>query len=568
MAAGANPVKSLSKEQCALLAVHFASEADIAALRQLLSLRPDAFDFEFLLRCLLTYLPETTAPSSYTALVDAIAHGKQLETNESDSIDTASVQSLSVSKARKRVKTLHLLPLSHSAYCPESEFPEPLVRFLVYRAHLIDQQTGLLDLLPPLITPFLNQYPSLRTWFLSNVLPLHRLENEFTAGSDRTHTLEEVEVASDERGVEIWLSGALHRSDGRKINGEDIARDLRSLVGPWMYGSSARKRKRADHDSADSKRRRSSLSLQLGLSASEDSRPEGWDVPYYKLVETAKDNFPAVSETFSQWNGPLDVDLEEYDEPALSSEEETKTTNRFVQAAYSSIYHADGTDKRTISAAYNVLGKIASLSNAKPLPGLQTQLADLHQLQARSDMFKGIESVRSDIDSLMQEKNPLTKNSPQSLNFARFCIISAHVLDHLGHPISISGAAKTRNMLTMEEQASMFGRLVHSLVNGQKPPRMEWALIRLHLLWLWGWGSESSDTGLGMFGKVNKVSLEKDFLEALLSTSSELFVDDVFISDFCRLLRRGQYIPWKGPHPSVVIHGYRASDYINCSSIL
>jgi protein transport protein SEC39 len=526
MAAHSSSLATLSSEQWTLLAARFANESDLASLRCLVNSTPNTVSADLLLQCILTYLPETVEPSLYVDLIASIARGQKVDVDSTVSIDVSAVRDLSPAKARKRVKHLNLLPLAHAIWSPQAEFPQHVVQFLIHRAHLIDQHTGLLNLIPPLVTPFLDLYPSLRSWFISSVLPLLRLDSEYYPGLDRAYSLEEVELADDDRGVDIWLSNAFNQSGSDKLDGGEIARSLRGLVGPWMYGSNLRKRRRLDIAQSDLNTRRASSAQPDERSAPIKSDTQidwtGWDTTYRKLIETSKTQLSPVSEAINDWNGPLDLDLGEYGKDLdLDSAEESSVVSRFIQAAYSCIFSAEQSDKQTISSAYTILGKIASLSNIRPLPSLQSQASQLSDMSAKKEDFEDIGSFRLDIDTLMQPDNVLSKVGQRSFNLARYCIVSAHLLDFLGHPISTSGACKVRYMLESEEQSTMFQRLVHSLATGKKSSRMDWATTRSYLLWLWGWGQEStaSETGLGVFGKINRKAIEKEILEALLSNS-------------------------------------------------
>ena len=102
------PLKDLSTDQCILLAVHYASSADIPALHSFTPSRPDALSSELVLRILLTYLPETLDPALYRTYVSEVATRLYLDVDREDvPIDTSLVSDIDAATARKRVKKLH-----------------------------------------------------------------------------------------------------------------------------------------------------------------------------------------------------------------------------------------------------------------------------------------------------------------------------------------------------------------------------------------------------------------------------------------------------------------------------
>ena len=81
-------IAKLSSAQCILLAVHYASEANIRTLHAFTPQRLDVLSPELVLRIVLSYLPETTDPSLYTTYVREVATRIYLEQHEPLDIDT------------------------------------------------------------------------------------------------------------------------------------------------------------------------------------------------------------------------------------------------------------------------------------------------------------------------------------------------------------------------------------------------------------------------------------------------------------------------------------------------
>jgi protein transport protein SEC39 len=226
----------LSKDHVVLLAVNYASESSISALRLLASQRQDALTTDLILRVLLTFLPESVDPSSYTQFVDTTTSGTLSEQqHEPGNLDISPIQDISEKQARKRVKALRFLPLNHPS-CPSSE--GLLTNFIVSRAHQLDT-AGLLLMVPNLAEPFLERSDYLRIWFVSSILPLLRFGYEYYPDNNSIPSLDMVETATGSKMVEIWLSKAFQEpirkdhearsptEEDRDVSGSVVARDIK-----------------------------------------------------------------------------------------------------------------------------------------------------------------------------------------------------------------------------------------------------------------------------------------------------------------------------------------------------
>jgi protein transport protein SEC39 len=522
-----NALSNLSKDHSILLAAQYASESDLSSLRSLASLKQDVLPSETILRCILTYLPETLPPEQYVGFVDEVARGALSELDELEPLRTDSVKSLSNKKAHKRVKELHLLPLAEDFF-PLSEYPEPIVQFLVHRAHLIEEQTGLLNLIPQLVAPFLSQFDNLRTWFISCVLPLVRLEYEFYPQGERLHTLQSIEFADDTKGVNIWLSKSLQTVTSKdsswmrssEIHSQNnLARDLRCLIGPWMYGESARKKRRLGRRHSLSNGDKFAEKRRNGAKSDVSAHP--WDPIFNHLVQVAVENLPAVADAFQDWTGPADSDL---GQPNISmhftTDQEDELSNRYIQSQLAAIYASHGSDMSTLFSAYSVLARVSSALNLDSLPTFELQLEDLGSLSTPRTPFTTLPKSSTDADSLLNDNNVLTSVSEETFSLARHLLLSSRILLDFGHPISVSGVLKTKFYLDREDKESLAQKILHFMTTTSKISRSEWTVARKKLLWLWGWGEELSDTiqGKGIFGDIPRHSFEKDILEALVAS--------------------------------------------------
>ena len=170
-------VPMLSSARALLLAVHLASETEISALRKLIAQERKALRVDIVLRILLTHLPETLPSSEYVPLLEDLLSGSAREDSHSP-IDSSCLSELTEKEAFKKVKKLYLLPLAWPNI-PADAPEDPFVHFLIHRALRVDQCTGTIIEIPDLLAPFLHMSSYLRTWLISNVLPLLRLSYQY-----------------------------------------------------------------------------------------------------------------------------------------------------------------------------------------------------------------------------------------------------------------------------------------------------------------------------------------------------------------------------------------------------
>jgi hypothetical protein len=418
---------------------------------------------------------------------------------------------------------LHLLPLAHDKF-PPSEYPEPVVQFVIHRAHRIDEETGLLNYIRQLAGPFFDEYPSLRIWFISCVLPLLRLEYEYYPKDERSCTLEEVELAGDGPGIDIWLSRALGGAEDTGASFErpqaadnHLARDLRCLVGPWMYGDRERKRRRLNQRDVRGNDQHRNHSEQP--SSEEDNVSCGWDAALRRILRETPQRLPVVADAFDAWGGPSDVDLGGHEDTKRSPKE--GDARRYVETGFAALYSAELGDNKTIAAAYKILSRLSALLGLEPLPDLQFQVQNLDDVQIGNLHVKELSKSLLDQSSLLGQRNPLTAEREDSFRLARCLILSAKLLGDCGQAVSIYGAAKLRFMLDRDEQSNILQKILHNLSTNARSSKHDWAAVRKRLIWLWSWGNGEDGpeaTALGLFGKIHRTSLEKDILEAMISS--------------------------------------------------
>lgn len=537
----------LSKDHAILLAVQFASDSNIDAVQALVIQRRDIFDAELVLRILLTYLTETLDPILYTSFVAQVASNQYLnaQSQQQSTVDIAAVSKLSTPKAHKKVQNLHLLSLDHSS-CPPSVCDDLLTRFLIHRAHRIDTETGVLNSLPQLIDPFLDEKPFLRTWYISNVLPLLRFGYEYYNDNHGVYSLDQIEWTDAESGVAMLLAKALeHGPQGipHGINGRDtmleagekhrssLARDMRGLVGPWMYGCSDRKRRKLTGQ--DPRRRRLSVfdidaerakqSMEENGQL-EDDETHGWDPVFLWMTRTAIGKFSIVAEAIGEWGGPPDVDLGGYHEGSHLSDEQQRTLlHRYAQTAFATVFAAEASTKETVSHSHAMLVRIAHLLDYEPPPDLASSTELLPRIDDHKSALKDLSSSWLEVDALLEPKNPLTSPTLETFALLQLFVFSAYLLIDIGHPAAISHVTRIRFQFDADEQFGLCQRIVHALSTGAKKDELQWTGIRNRLLWLWGWAMDSADIsaqyGEGIFGKIERSRLEKEILKAFLNAS-------------------------------------------------
>ncbi|KAF2503221.1 secretory pathway Sec39 [Lophium mytilinum] len=529
----------LSVPRIVLLAVQYATEANITALRTLTISRKDAFNPQLTLRIILSYLPESTEPTLYTTFVHETASRIYSEGQDNATpLDISPVADLSERIARKGVHKLHLLQLAHSSYTPDT--PEDiLTSFLVHRAHRIDAETGLLELVPQLIVPFLRHSEYLRTWFISSILPLLRYGYEYYPHS-AIPTLQEFGQMRAPKVVDMFLSPT-QKPVADKRTAPQTGRDLRGLVGPWMYGYNDRKRRRLNTGRRESSvaDNQTSTVTQRTSSSPEEPVPESdedWECLFAWFVHTATNDFPLVTGAIEDWDGPSDADLGGYDEGHQYLEEETqrRLEIRYAQSALASAYSVEANTPETIEGAHSLLVRLATLMDFEPPPGLATTVELLPKIDTASPILQETSATLFQKDVLLRADNPLTKPEVQTFCLLQMFVYSAYNFGGLSYNISIMNVAKMRFHKTDDEQFGTLQKVLHGLTTGPQKDDEQWSLVRDRLLWLWNWGIDVDENGAlfgaGVFGKVERGVFEREILRAFLDTGRHTLAVKIYIS--------------------------------------
>ncbi|KAL4880091.1 Sec39 domain-containing protein [Aspergillus karnatakaensis] len=506
----------LSGAHAILLATHLCATQDTSLLPQLQSQFPATLTTERLLRIVLTYLPESADPATYTPTIQALVGGYVPSSDYRD-VDITPVRDLSEAAARKRVRKIRLLPLTYPDDDDSHDSADLLSRFLVHRAHRIDSETSLQPLILDLLLPFYQQSPVLRTWLVSCLLPLFRLNYEYYPNQSKSCSVETLESLDDQTATNILLSMAGARKDDT-----DLIKNLRGLVGPWMYGRNRPRRQR--HSQAA---RRSSIPLTQAV---QDS---GWEYVNEWLLSRSLVEPDAVVSAFVNWDGPEDVDLGGYasENDKMSSDQLERLRYRYGQAGLAVIYQSPEVSLagsiRILSRVGNLLGLGGSNlinSDGATLPSIQFDL-DTLQSASRATLFQ---------NALLMPTNPLTYPSPSSISFLSGLLLSLRALEEAGHPISCRTA--TNICLHSNQDMQLFElRTMLASIAQQAEPERNWEIVRRTLLWLRDWTSETDEQPEsnpechGLFFRVPKDTVEAEILKVLLEVREYDLAIEIYI---------------------------------------
>ncbi|KAI1172300.1 Sec39 domain-containing protein [Nemania sp. FL0916] len=497
---------SLSPPRVLLLAVHFATRSDVQSLAALVAHHPNVLRPELVLRVLLTCLPETVPSSEYVGLVERIGSGDLYsEPDLSVHFDASSVQDITAAEAAKKTRRLHLLPLAW-AHAPHDALRDPVSLFLIHRAHRVDQEAGLLAQVPQLVVPFLQHAPCVRNWVVSALLPLLRRNHEYYPHEPIAQTLESFERLDSGTAVVLLLS----QTGVREEDLIHVGRDLRGLIGPWLYNNA---------------RWGDSIVTESPVGRNR-AAPPAWKHVLEWLTTKASMSWRVAVKAFDQWDGPSDVDLGEYGSEWLEDDEQQLLEQQFARAALASAYLIPEASADALSGVNSIVTKIMSLLDQDPCPTLQVAsslLSPFTEPEGESLVSKKSASLMR--NDLLDETNYLTTPNQASTQLLHVLTLSAFILTKSGASCSVRQAGELAFLRDEREQTAMAVRLIRSFsANGPKNDDKYWIRARNELLWLRDWGAEevsdSDETQIhGIFSQLRKEFLEVECLKAFLANS-------------------------------------------------
>ncbi|KAK6208750.1 secretory pathway protein Sec39 [Colletotrichum tabaci] len=482
-----------------LLAVHLTIHADIDSLAFLASRHAAVLRKDILLRILLTYLPETVQSRDYVSFLEEISSGEYADREASD-IDYAVVENLSDEDAAKKVRKLHLLPLSWED-APINTEDDPVALFLLRRAHRVDEEAGLLTQLPELLGPFLQYAPGIRVWMVSTLLPLLRRNYEYYPADSIPHTLAEFQNLPDGAAV-----GALLAQTG--VRQEDyglIGRDLRGMLVPWL------------HDDARWKR------VEQDDSSGEAVSSPGWERFLEWLLVQSSSSWKVAVAAVEQWGGAVDVDLGDYDVVWMSEQQQQYLDRRYARAIMAGAYLVPDATIEALEGAHQMLRKVMDLLGQDDIlslrEGADTLSAVAHLEGDGILSHKNTAFMRND---LLKESNPLTTPSMKSTHLLHALILSAFILTQAGLPCTIKRVGDLAFIQDERDQKAEVVKLIHAVA--ERAPKNDekfWAKARDKVLWLRNWGISVSPNSpvMGVFASVELEVIETEILRALISSA-------------------------------------------------
>ncbi|KAK1833297.1 protein transport protein sec39 [Podospora conica] len=503
----------LSPAKLVVLAVHFAVKSDIESLTSLASRHSTILRKDLLLRIILTYLPETVPSNQYVALVEQLETGEFPETAAQD-IDCSPVADLTDEDAAKKVRKLHLTPLAVPDV-PVEAADDATLLFLLQRAYRVDEEAGLLDELPALLTPFLDHSAYIRTLMVSTLLPLLRRNCEYYPHEPIPYTLLGFQQLPDSVAVNLLLSQTGVRDADLPL----VGRDLKGLIGPWLFNEKRWKEKKQRRPSHGA-----DVSLQEDDTAKETTCP-GWEQVLEWLTARASKSWKVAVSAIDQWDGPGDVDLGGWGAMWLSDQEQDHLERSYARAALASAYLIPDSSVEALEGAYSIVSKISGLLE-DPLPPLSNALAILPPLA--ENITPSISAARNATymrNNMLDASNVLTTPNAAAITLLQALILSATILTKAGQPCTLRRAGELALLRDEREQKAEASKLIHHLINhGAKTDDKFWLKARNEILWMRDWGAEegsssSSDSAKGIFGQVKKEFLEAEILKALLANT-------------------------------------------------
>lgn len=500
---------SLSPAKVLLLAVHFASHADINSLTHLTSQYTTVLRKELVFRIILTHLPETVRPAIYIGLLQAIEYG-ELETPKENELDTTPVNPLSDEQASLKARKLHLLRLS----CPNAPLAlenEPLSLFLYQRAHRMEDEAGLLLQLPDLLIPFLHHAPALRFWVVSTVFPLLKRNTSYAATVMPLRSLSEFERLSDTDAVDYLLSQTGQHEEDHIL----IGRDFREMIGPWLHNP-AHWALRSDKVDAD----------PVGKTLSEYS--PGWERVLGWFLSHSTGNWQVVIAAIEQWDGPTDIKLGYELNLSHAQSRQAYLEDTYTRAALACAYLVTEATLDALPAAYSILKKIRSLldhGDDLPLEAASVNLPDIPAFDRTC--FPGANIATYMRNSFLQERNSLTSPNKKATSLLSALILSAFILTRLGLPYTVRRTGDLVFLQDLREQKSELTKLLRAAADHKREnDDAYWRQVRYEILWLHDWGTANQlplkDSFKGVFGMVSRQHIEIEILKTFLSKSCKL----------------------------------------------
>ena len=520
-------MNSSSRARLVIDAVGFASSVEIPSFHRLIAQNPDALPLTIILRILLTYLPESTEPGLYTELLRQLYTAQVREPLLVGSILTKAELELSDREAQHQARQLHLLPIAYEQDV-QSGCSNTFILFLLHRARRIEVETGSIPLVQQLLEPFLDQDNYLRTWFISNILPLLRLDFEYYTHNSPSCTLNAFEKLEGRPAIDFLMSESTQCKGEKAVQ---TGRDLRGLIGPWAFGEKNRKRRKTHHGRRKNSVRiseQSSGTFEQGEATVTDHENEetAWMNVNEWILDLTIHSFSLAMDTLMQWNGPTDVDYGGYEDQAQNSRggDINALADNYMQASLASIYASREISAAALETSLQVLRKLAFHSDL-PEP-LNLDEPDISSITVISKSFlDSLSKTHLLHNALLRPQNPLTSTNKSSLLFASLLLSSCYILQKLGHPKTLKAATELGFFGGHDDQLAELRRILQQ-VPVRTRDEQSWTRVRQQITWLRDWyynisrnGTYYPEPSIGIFRKVKRVETEIEVLKAFLRAS-------------------------------------------------
>ncbi|KAL9619473.1 MAG: hypothetical protein Q9160_005910 [Pyrenula sp. 1 TL-2023] len=500
-----------------LYATTLCSEGSFDDLKALQAHEPDILNTELSLRILLTFLPEGVESPSYTPLLTSLLSSSKPD-HENDThtaVESPAIGELSAQEVSQRVRRLHLVPLETlNTGSTESDDGDFLARFLVQRAYQIDGETGNLFQILQLVEPFIDQSESLRTWLISKLLPLLRLDYQYYPDSPTALSIREFESLNTKATITTLLQ---HTEETNNV--QNVGRNLRELVGPWMYGHSASKRRKLDK------------STPKTVSSPSQDQHEWQAVNEWLFNKEAG----LCLKAFESWSGPGDVDLGGYEGTKTFEDDDLPyLRSRYSQAALATIYAQEASSEEALDEALRISDRVAEIMSFSPIDaGLGS--SNPLQLSTYNNWF--LEETAHSLlpNALLLPTNQITMPTQDSYQFMRALLHSAKILQSLNHFVSVKAIANLSLFAGKDVQQSELRKILQNLAKSRSST-LNWRAIHEQINWLHQRVSNSDEiqprgkSTRALFWQVDQPFIDTEFLTTLIAAGQyqlaiELYLD-------------------------------------------
>lgn len=520
-----------SRSNIILLAAKYATQADIPALHALIS--QYKINRELLFRILLSYLPESLEASCYTSLLKYLVFGQNPACPKSF-VDATRLEEICEEDYERLVKKLYLLPLTWP-HTPCDIATDSFSTFLIHRCLRIDEGTGLIIEIPALLDPFIEQYPYLKKWMVSTILPLLRLTYEYYPDDVEYISIKKFEGLENKAAISYLLSKT---GKDRSVDSSPyVGRDLRGLIGPWLCRDLSQKRLTLYQP-------QSSFSESLSKVHSINRMYNPWEETFLWIFGQTEASWKTAVDAIEGWDGPEDYDFGSYDvEYSLKKDEMVFLKRRYIRTAMAIAYAITEESKFALAGIHRVLVRIMSLMGMDKIPSLESSCTDLIPVkQLDSNIISQFSVIH--LKTLMNDENPVIEPTDTSIKFLHASLVSAALCDRLGCSINIKYAAILALQKDEYLQKILLNKLMVSFSYKSKDGDEFFTMVRKELLWLRSWGAKQLsnerglESGIGILGQLSKEFIEIEFLKVLLLNARYNIAQSLYETSKYQLLSR------------------------------